>query len=608
MTAARLRQLFPICLAIFLSACSSTPSSPLGELPRTPQATTQQLLQQADASDPEEARLLRLSAADQSFRQGDQAQARRIMEQVPLDALKPAQQIFASTLLAELAMADNRPDQALAAIQHPSFQWLAEMPPAQQIRSHLIRARTFEANKQAMTAIRERVFLAPLLNAQPTQAKENHEAIWSQVSILPIENLQPTGETDLDGWLSLAAGIRQAGTLSLQQTAIGNWQKQNPKHPAARQLPEPLVKLLALTERPVDRVALLLPTQGQLANVAQAIRNGFLTAHLQAQQTGQALPYIKLYDSSRITSLDAFYQQAQADGMQLVIGPLEKDLVRQLGNRQQLPITTLALNYGDIGQRLPPQLFQFGLAAEDEAREVARQAWVDGHRNAIALVPAGDWGNRVLAAFRQSWQDAGGTVVAAEPLAQPVALAQQIANLLKLHASAARDQQAEGTTGQAIASQPARRQGADFLFLTATPQQAQQVNPTLAYQNAGDIPVYATSHVYAANNNPSQFQDLEGIRFTETPWLLNTQQPLRQQAERQWPQAGGSLGRLYAMGADAYLLAPLLNQLAVLPSTQLDGLSGRLSLGPQQRIVRTLSWAEFRNGTVVPLATTGNSQ
>jgi hypothetical protein len=32
--------------------------------------------------------------------------------------------------------------------------------------------------------------------------------------------------------------------------------------------------------------------------------------------------------------------------------------------------------------------------------------------------------------------------------------------------------------------------------------------------------------------------------FCETPWLLNVNDPLRQQASSQWPQAGGSLGRL----------------------------------------------------------------
>ena len=587
---ARLRPFLLICLAVILSACASSPESTLGELPRTPQATTQQLLQQADASDPAKAALLRLSAAEQSVRQGNLAHARTILQQVPIEQLPPAQQIFASTLNAELALADNDPQRALQALQHPAFERLGELPIEQQLRSQLTRAQALEANDQPLQAARERTFVAPLLSGDAAQ--ENHQKIWSLVSGLPTQQLQPVADQDLSGWLSLAATLKQAGTLAQQQRAIDAWVQQTPGHPAALQLPEALVTLRELADRPLSHIALLLPMNGPLASVARALRDGFLAAHLESDQALK----IELFDSTRITSLDSFYQQAAASGVELVVGPLDKDLVRQLADREQLPITTLALNYSDADQQQPPQLFQFGLAAEDEAREVARRAWDDGHRRAIALTPRGDWGNRVLEAFRQQWLAQGGTLVAAEPLAEPVALANQIADLLQVRNG--------GISSSSLQAQPTRRQDVDFLFLAATPQQAQQVKPTLIFQYAGDLPVYATSHLHAATDNRSQYLDLEGIRFTETPWLLNPQLPLRQQIESKWPQARGSLGRLYAMGADAYLLAPRLNQLLALPETRLDGLSGTLGLTPGQRIERQLPWAEFRDGTVQPLGET----
>ncbi len=582
---ARFRPLLFLCIAAVLSACASSPSSTLGELPRTPQASTQQLLTEADASDPAEAALLRLSAADQSIQQGNQAQARQILEQIDIEQLMPAQQMFAKTLEAELAIADGEPQRALQALRHPAFQRLAELPVDQQLRTQLARAQAFEANAQPLDAARERTFIAPLLSGEA--AERNHEAIWSLVSSLPADQLQPTADADLSGWLALAATVKQAGTISQQQRAIDAWAQQNPNHPAARRLPESLAKLRELADKPLTHVALLLPMDGPLASVARALRDGFLAAHLEAQQDLK----IELFDSSRLSSLDDFYQQAEASGVQLVIGPLDKKMVHQLADREQLPITTLALNYSDANQKAPPQLFQFGLAAEDEAREVARRAWTDGHRRAIALTPRGDWGNRVYEAFRHEWQEQGGTVVAAAPLAEPVELANQIADLLQVHSSGA-------------ASQPSRRQDVDFLFLAATPQQAQQVKPTLIFQYAGDLPVYATSHLHAATDNRTQYLDLEGIRFTETPWLLDPQLPLRQEIERKWPQARGSLGRLYAMGADAYLLAPRLNQLLALPETLLDGLSGTLSITAEQRIERRLPWAEFHDGQVQPLADT----
>lgn len=590
---ARLRPLLLLCIAAVLTACASSPSSTLGELPRTPQASTQQLLKEADTSEPAEAALLRLSAADQSMQQGNEAQARQILKQVAIEQLMPAQQMFAKTLEAELSLAEGESQSALQALEHPAFERLAELPIDQQLRTQLVRARALEANGQPLDAARERTFIAPLLSGDT--AEQNHETIWSLVSSLSADQLQPTADMDLAGWLSLAATVKQAGTITQQQRAIDAWVQQNPSHPAARRLPEPLTKLRELADKPLSHVALLLPMEGPLASVARALRDGFLAAHLEARQDLK----IELFDSSRVTSLDDFYRQAAASGVELVIGPLEKDMVRQLADREQLPITTLALNYSDANQKTPPQLFQFGLAAEDEAREVARRAWADGHRRAIALTPRGDWGNRVLEAFRQEWQKQGGAIAAAEPLAEPIELANQIADLLHVRSGS---NQRQSVTRNSAESQPSRRQDVDFLFLAATPQQAQQVRPTLIFQYAGDLPVYATSHLHAATDNRTQYLDLEGIRFTETPWLLNAQLPLRQEIERKWPQARGSLGRLYAMGADAYLLAPRLNQLLALPETQLDGMSGTLAITPEHRIERSLPWAEFHDGGVQPLA------
>jgi outer membrane PBP1 activator LpoA protein len=598
-----LRPLFALCLAALLAACAGSPSSGLGELPRTPQATIDQLLQKAAKSPPEEAATLRLSAADLAYKQQNPSLATQILAEVALDKLKPAQQVLASTLGAELAMSRNQPKSALKAFEHPSLERLAELPVEQQIRTQLVRAQALEADGQKLAAARERVFIAPLLTGEAADA--NHEAIWALVSTLPTDQQQPAGDADLAGWLELARIAKSATTPEQQKAAIAAWQARNPQHPAAQKLPEGIDKLQQLVSQPVTKIALLLPQDGQLASVAAALRDGFLAAYYQAQQEGQNPPQVVLYDSSRLGSLNDFYRQAQADGVQLVVGPLEKPLVKQLSEQPQLPITTLALNYSDSSVQSPAQLFQFGLAAEDEAREASRRAWADGMRRAVALVPRGEWGDRVLNAFQQSWLAAGGTLIAAEHVDQPVELAQQIADLFQLRQSEARAKRLQSILGTQVDAQPARRQDVDFIFLAATPQQAQQIKPTLAFQYAGDVPVYATSHLYAGSGTQAQYLDLEGIRFCETPWLLDSGDPLRQQVDRQWPQAAGSLGRLYAMGVDAYRLAPRLSQLQALPESRVEGLSGNLGMSAGQRIDRRLPWAEFRGGQVQRLSDIG---
>lgn len=600
---ASLRLFSALCLAALLVACAGSPSSSLGELPRTPDASIEQLLDQAStAKTPDQAALLRLSAADLANQQNNPGRAAQILAQVQLDQLKPAQQIFASTLAAELALGRNQPQAALAALSHPSLQRLAELPVEQQIRTHMTMARTFEANGQSMAAIRERVMTGPLLQGQPLAA--NNDAIWAAVAALPLDQLQSTADDDLGGWLSLARAIKQAGTLEQQQAAIDTWKAQHPKHPAAQQLPTTLAQLRALTSEPLTKIALLLPQEGPLASVAKALRDGFMAAHFQAEQAGQKPPSIQVFDSSRINNVDEFYRQAKAAGVQLVVGPLEKPLVKQLASRPSLPITTLALNYSDSNTDGPPQLFQFGLAAEDEAREVARRAWADGKRSAVAMVPKGEWGDRVLEAFRQSWQAKGGKLIAAEHVDQPVALAQQIAELFQLRNSEGRAQRLQSTTGAAVAAQPSRRQDIDFMFLAATPQQAQQIKPTMVFQYAGDVPVYATSHLFTNSNDQAQYADLNGVMFCETPWLLNAEDPLRAQVISQMPQAAGPLGRLYAMGVDAWRLAPRLDQLKALPDSRIEGLSGSLSLNPSRRVERQLPWAKFVDGKIQRLPNT----
>jgi outer membrane PBP1 activator LpoA protein len=597
-----LRLFTALCLAALLAACASSPSSSLGELPRTPDASIEQLLEKAAQSkNPEDAALLRLSAADMAYRQGNAGQSAQILQQVPVEQLKPGQQIFANTLAAELAMARNQPKAALTALSHPSLQRLSEMPTEQQVRTGTVHARALEADGQTLAAARERVFIAPMLTGDA--ARKNHEAIWALIASLPTDQLQPTTTDDLGGWMSLALAVKSAGTLEQQQAAIDNWRAQNPKHPAAIQLPLPLTNLKELASQPLGKIALLLPQDGPLASVGKALREGFIAAHYQAQQAGQKPPAIEFYDSSHLTSLDEFYRKAQADGVQLVVGPLEKPLVKQLSTRPQLPITTLALNYSE-GEQGPAQLFQFGLAAEDEAREVSRRARADGLHRAAIMVPKGEWGDRVLKAFSQDWQANGGSIVVTERVDQPVQLAQQIADMFQLRQSEGRAKSLQSTIGSQVSAQPSRRQDIEFIFLAATPQQAQQIKPTLNFQYAGDVPVYATSHVFSASGDVNQYNDMNGIRFCETPWLLDANDPLRRQVTAQWPQAAGSLGRLYAMGVDAYRLAPRLGQLKALPESRVEGQSGSLGITQNQRVVRQLPWAQFVNGQIQRLPDT----
>lgn len=600
---ASLRTLSLISMASLLTACATqSQQQGVGDLPNVvKQGNVAQLLQQADQSKPDQALLLRLSAIDLALRQSNLPLAQRLLDEQKLEQMQPAQQIFASTLRAELDNTRQRPKGALAALQHPSLRFLPELPVSQQVRTRLARATALELDGQLIASARELVALGPLLS--PEQATASRETIWRLLATSGEDQLQQivSSDVELTGWKQLLLLTRTASTPNVQLADISAWMTANAKHPAAVNPPQAIVLLRQAAEKPVKHIGLLLPTQGQLAVPAQALRDGFLAAHYQSSARSDLK--VTLFDSNQVTDLDIFYQQAAAAGVELIVGPLEKPLVSQLNRMSRLPLPTLALNYSETPQANTQQLFQFGLAAEDEAREVARRAWADGQRRAVALVPSGDWGNRVLAAFRQEWEARGGVLISAEHVDQPVQLTQQIASLLQLRESETRARSLKTALGTELDAQPVHRQDIDFVFLAATPAQARQIKPALAFQYAGGLPVYATSQLFEGTNDPVRDRDLNGIRFCDTPWMLGTDSSgLRKQVVDQWPAAAGSLGRLYAMGADAYRLAPRLVQLQGAPSLSLDGLTGGLSLNNSQRVTRSLAWAEYRDGQLHRLA------
>lgn len=587
--------LLALAITLATSGCSSPPRQ-LDDLPRTPQASVEQILQDASRRKGPEANLLRLHAAQAALNNAQHQRVMEILAQVPQSELPADQQIRFSELQASAALLGDRPKLALRAISHASLQQLDQRPMEEQLRIQLLRADVFEVNKQHLEAARERIFIDALLPAE--RQPGNRAGIWESLRQLPVATLaseRGRSGNEMDGWIELALIAGQAGNLDLQVREIQRWQGENHRHAAAMQLPGELSELLELHARRPQRIALLLPLQGQLSAAGEALRDGFLSAQYQAFAEGFEQPEIRLYDSSQFNDTDSFYHQAIADGMQWVIGPLERDRVSQLARRDSLPLPTLALNYSEQAGA-PANLFQFGLAPEDEARSAALRAWADGHRSMAILSSNSDWGQRTQHAFREQWQALGGRVVGHELLDQPTTMANQIGQLLQIRQSEQRNTRIQSLLGNEIAVQPTPRQDIEALFVAATPQQARQLMPTLAFQYAADLPVYATSHAFQYDADSSQMADLDGILIAETPWLLSRSDSLYPKVTSHWPQASGPLGRLYAMGIDAQRIFSRLPQLQSNESLQFSGATGLLSLPEDGRIRRELDWGVIRNG------------
>ena len=126
---------------------------------------------------------------------------------------------------------------------------------------------------------------------------------------------------------------------------------------------------------------------------------------------------------------------------------------------------------------------------------------------------------------------------------------------------------------------------------------ARQFKPLFAFYFGGDLPVYSPSIIYEGTPSPSRDRDLNGVIFTDIPWVLGNDNKLRTTATEIMPGTRGQQGRLFAMGADAWHLSKRLPLLRQVDDASIAGQTGVLTMTPQGSIHREQLWAQFRNGT-----------
>ena len=112
------------------------------------------------------------------------------------------------------------------------------------------------------------------------------------------------------------------------------------------------------------------------------------------------------------------------------------------------------------------------------------------------------------------------------------------------------------------------------------------------------IPLYASSKSHSKQIDSTDKGDLDGLYFTELPWMLNsqiTQHNLREQYNLLWPEQADISQRLFAMAYDAVLVINDIRQLSLMPGNEFSGLSGKLSVNSNGHLQRVLDWAQYTN-------------
>ncbi len=553
----------------------------------------ERLLLEAARTVPPKSTLLKLKAVKLAMEGQDTDLARRIINSVESPYATDETTKEFSFLKAELALLDNDPQLAMKLLDDQRLQRI-RLDTQMQIRAGKLRAGTYYSGRSYLASARELIYINRLIPAVERQA--NHEKIFSTLLLLGEGTLKRQAElsitSEIRGWLSLAAMTKRFQNDPLRQlNALRDWRQAWSSHSAAIIVPSSLQMLSRIVAERPDNIALILPLRGELGKSGRAIRDGYIAAHYQLTPDST----LKIYDSTEGEILEIL-ARAITDGAEMVIGPLDRTKVTTLATIP-LPVPVIALNR-TLGGEINPNLYQFGLAPEDESIQVAEQVFREDLLKGLVIAPEGDWGDRNFNAFVERFTRQGGIIVDSARFTDQRDYSTLIKSLLNIDSSEQRAANLRRITGERFEFTARRRQDIDFVFLLSNATQARGINPTLAFFYAEDIPVYATSHVHEPSESRIDTIDMNGIRFCDIPWKLTNDDSTQRLITQTWSAATTQLASFYALGVDVHRLYPRLQQLKEFPNERIFGSTGILSLNEDNVVHRTLMWAQFKNGEV----------
>ena len=555
-----------------------------------------ELASNEDNTETAQAYLLRIASRFQD--QGNHEAARTLLQSRQL--AQPASGLGNQKLLLAMASATALRDEswanAIAGELAPST--FIDYPADLITRAANLQTDTYSLAGEPIPAAMTLILLAQTDNT--ADAQQIHNRIWSMLEQVSESDLSSASAEaigyEAQGWLELASLVRtpDAG-IDEQGRIIRNWQNNWPGHPAAQVLPAELRLIATLAESRPEKIALALPLEGPLATAGKAIRDGFLAAYYLDDSADRGETDIRIFNTAGTAFADLYKQLSEQD-IDLIVGPLEKEALAGLGSMNTLPVPALGLNYLPADTRPADGLYQFGLSAEDEARQIADRLAAEQLRQVLVLIPGGEWGDRVEAALLKRMASNEGVALDIERFYREDNLRAVTADLLGITVSRDRAIQVERTIGMDVEFEPRRRQDADAIVMVAEPTVARQFKPLFAFYFGGDLPVYSPSIIYEGTPAPSRDRDLNGVIFTDIPWALGDDNELRTRATENLPGTRGQPGRLFAMGADAWQLSKRLPLLKQVESASISGQTGVLTMTPQGSIHREQLWAQFRNG------------
>lgn len=444
------------------------------------------------------------------------------------------------------------------------------------------------------------------LQSTDTSSLENRqsdaEQLWQQITQLSsweIEQLEKLAAPNAKGWVALAENAHRLGNDKVAFVQyIKRWQKRFPSHPAdfvAQQLTSTSVE-----ENNVENIAVLLPLSGRQMKAGNAAAQGILAAY--SNDDSKTLHFI----DTQTLDFSTLNEQFIAQDIDIVVGPLLKSKVTEYLAQDNLTLPTILLN--TASQELLPYQVSFSMKPEDEAIQAASILSEKQFKSPLILSHKDSVSDRITNSFVAQWKKLTGDTPEIIRFERGQTMQREVTTSLGVTDSKTRIKDLESRLKQTIKTESRNRRDIDMIYIVGSPTQTRLVKPYIDVNIspfADLVPIYASSRSHSINIDASEKRDLEGLVFTEMPWLLSSKQQNRQLMEQSmtlWPKRSDSLQRIFAMGFDSYSILDKLPAMKSSPYIRHYGQTGVLQLDDSNLITRSLLWGRYRKDRVEEIA------
>ncbi|SCC17715.1 penicillin-binding protein activator [Kosakonia oryziphila] len=269
----------PVVLAALLFAGCGTQSTDQSatHLQGSAKADSGYYLQQMQQSTDDSKTNWQLLAIRALLKEGKTQQASELFSQLPQN-LNDNQRKEYSLLAAEMKLVqkDFAGAQALLSKIAP-----ADLEQNQQARYWQLGIEAAQG-KPSLTLLRALIAQEPLLT-KPEEKQKNIDATWQALASMTQDQARAlvinADEVTLQGWLDLQrVWFDNRNDPNMLKAGITDWQTRYPQNPAAKMLPTQLSNLQNFKPASTNKIALLLPLNGQAAVFGRAIQQGFEAA------------------------------------------------------------------------------------------------------------------------------------------------------------------------------------------------------------------------------------------------------------------------------------------------------------------------------------------